>query len=56
MTKDWKATQQWKNETYMLERYSDVLFDVEMGKVYEQSQHPRKTMPMKEFLERYKVK
>ena len=54
VTQDWVATQQWQNESYLLEKYPDVLFDVEMGKVYETSQHPRKTMTMREFLRNYR--
>ena len=54
VTRNWKSTKYWKNETYLLENYSDVLFDVELGKVYDNALNTRKTMDMKEFLKSYK--
>lgn len=54
IAKDWNAVKHWKNESYLLEKYADVLIDVEMGKVYETSQHPRVTMTMREFLSKYR--
>ena len=56
ITRNWKSTRFWKNESYLLENYSDVLFDVEMGKVYDNALNTRKTMDMKEFLASYKNK
>ena len=43
ITRNWRSTRFWKNESYLLEKYSDVLFDVEMGKVYNNSLNTRKT-------------
>lgn len=54
VTQKWKSTTHWKNETYLLEKYSDVLFDVETGKVYDAALHTRQTMDMRQFLSEYK--
>ncbi|XP_047137153.1 uncharacterized protein LOC100210754 isoform X2 [Hydra vulgaris] len=51
---DWMAAKQWKNESYLIEKYGDVLFDVEMGKIYDNNLNTRKTMKMKEFLSEYR--
>lgn len=55
VTRNWMATKQWRNESYLLEKYADVLFDVEMEKVYEGTLNTRKTMTMREFLARYRT-
>ena len=54
ITRNWRSIRFWKNESYLLEKYSDVLFDVEMGKVYNNALNTRKTMDMQEFLTSYK--
>eukprot|EP00111_Clytia_hemisphaerica_P024901 TCONS_00073389-protein len=54
VTRKWKSTRYWNNETYLLENYADVVFDVETGKVYDNALNTRKTMDMKEFLTEYK--
>lgn len=56
ITSEWMATKQWKNESYLLKEYSNVLFDVETKKIYNHDLHPRKTMDFKEFLASYKNK
>ena len=56
VTRNWKSTMYWKNESYLLENYSDVLFDVETGKVYDSALNTRRTMDMKEFLAEFKNK
>lgn len=56
VTRNWISTLQWKNESYLLEKYSDLLFDVEMRKVYDDDLNTRKTMTMKEFLAEYRDK
>ena len=50
---DWMAAKQWKNDSYLIEMYGDVLFDVEMGKIYDNNLNTRKTMKMREFLSKY---
>lgn len=54
VTRNWISTKQWKNESYLLEKYSEVLFDVETGKVYDGALNTRKTMTMQDFLASYR--
>ena len=54
VTYDWIATKYWKNESYLLQNYADIFFDVELGKIYTEHLHPRKTMTFEEFLRSYK--
>ena len=54
VTRKWNSTKYWKNETYLLEKYADVLFDVETGKVYDTTLNTRQTMDMRQFLSEYK--
>jgi len=56
VTRNWRSTKFWKNESYLLENYADVLFDVETGKVYDNALNTRRTMDMKEFLGEFKNK
>jgi len=53
---NWNATKNWHNESYLQSTFGHVLMDVELGKIYRNELHPRKTMNMTEFLGLYKNK
>lgn len=53
---DWSAVKYWANETYMREKYGDVVFDVEFTKHYERIHPIKKTMNLSEYLDIYKTK
>lgn len=54
--KNWPAVQQWANESYLREKYGDVVFDVQLTKKYEGEFPAKKTMNLNEFLSIYKSK
>lgn len=56
IAKNWVATKNWYNESYLIKKYGGVLMDVELGKVYKNELYPRKTMNMTDFLGSYKEK
>ena len=56
VTNNWPATKHWKNETYLRELYSDVLFDVEDHIIYNNDLNTRITMNFSQFLDSYKTK
>lgn len=54
--KNWPAVQHWANESYLREKYGDVVFDVQLTKKYEGEFPAKKTMNLNEFLSIYKSK
>lgn len=54
--KNWPAVQHWANESYLREKYGDVVFDVQLTKKYEGEFPAKKTMNLNEFLTIYKSK
>ena len=55
VAKQWPAFEHWKNESYMRERYGDVLFEVDFTKTYEQKFPIKKTLKLNEFFDIYKT-
>ena len=54
--KNWPAVKYWANESYLQEKYGDVIFDVQLTKKYEGEFPVKKTMSLNEFLGMYKSK
>ena len=54
--KNWPAVKHWANESYLQEKYGDVIFDVQLTKKYEGEFPAKQTMNLNEFLEIYKSK
>lgn len=54
--KNWPAVEHWSNESYLQQKYGDVIFDVQLTKKYEGEFPVKKTMSLNEFLEIYKSK
>ena len=54
--KNWPAVQNWANESYLREKYGEVVFDVQLTKKYEGEFPAKKTMNLNEFLTIYKSK
>lgn len=54
--KNWPAVKHWANESYLQEKYGDVIFDVQLTKKYEGEFPVKKTMSLNEFLGMYKSK
>ena len=54
--KNWPAVQHWANESYLRQKYGDVVFDVQLTKKYEGEFPAKKTMNLNEFLTIYKSK
>ena len=54
--KNWPAVQHWANESYLREKYGDVVFDVQLTKKYEGEFPAKKTMNLNDFLTIYKSK
>ena len=54
--KNWPAVRHWANESYLQEKYGDVVFDVQLTKKYEGEFPVKKTMSLNEFLGMYKSK
>ena len=54
--KNWPAVKHWANESYLQEKYGDVIFDVIFTKKYEGKFPVVKTMNLSEFLQIYKSK
>ena len=52
--KSWPAVKYWANESYLLENYAEVIFDVEFTKKYEQKPPVKRTMNLKEYLNIYR--
>ena len=52
--KQWPAFEYWKNESFMREKYGDVLFEVDFTKTYEQKFPIKKTLKLNEFFDIYK--
>lgn len=54
--KNWPAVKHWANESYLQEKYGDVIFDVQLTKKYEGEFPVKKTMNLNEFLDIYKTR
>ena len=54
--KNWPAVQHWANESYLREKYGEVVFDVQLTKKYEGEFPAKKTMNLDEFLTIYRSK
>ncbi|XP_048580543.1 uncharacterized protein LOC5518642 isoform X3 [Nematostella vectensis] len=52
--KNWPAVKHWSNESYLAEKYGDIIFDVQFTKKYETILPIKKTMNLKEYLKIYK--
>ena len=52
--KDWPALKHWANESYLRQKYGDIVFDIQLTKKYEGEFPVKKTVKLNEFLEIYK--